>query len=61
MKHVSMSKLWGMVNRIDSHEKIGIAVKFINECDLDNDQYDGLMSAISYISRELYQMDRRNA
>lgn len=51
----SEKQLWAFVSRIDSHEKVQIAIDFLTNLDgLSIDLYDDLMIAISQISRELY-------
>ena len=57
MKHVEVSKLWGMVNRIDTIEKVFIADKFLRECDLSNEDYDDLMIAVSQQYRFLREIE----
>lgn len=48
-------QLWDMISRIDSHEKVQIAIAFLDkQDDLDFDTYDDMMNAIAFISRELY-------
>lgn len=58
MKKVSVEKLWGMVNRIDSKEKALIAEDFIKGCELSNEDFDELMMAITWQYRELNRCER---
>lgn len=58
MKKVSVEKLWGMVNRIDSKEKALIAEDFIKGCELSNEDFDELMMAITWQYRELNRRER---
>lgn len=57
-RKVAIEKLWGLVNRIDSHDKVWIAEKFIRECELSNEEFDDLMMAVAAQSRFLYELDR---
>ena len=45
-----------MVNRVDNFEKLNVAEQWlrVNEV-ITNDEYNNLMMALSYISRELYR------
>jgi len=49
-----LKKLWNMVNRAETRQAVNDAEKAIKEADINNDDYDELMMALSYISRELY-------
>lgn len=45
-----------MVNIVDTLEKLHIAERWIKENEvITNDEYNDLMMALSYISRELYR------
>jgi hypothetical protein len=46
--------LWNMVNRCCTREQVATAEKVLKDSDIDNELYDDLMRALSYISRELY-------
>ena len=59
MKKYSAQELYAFVGRADTHEKVNTAIKFIDKLDyIDNELYDGLMSALAFTSRELYHEDR---
>lgn len=52
-----MSKVnyWDIVNGCETREDIATAEKLLREAkDIDNDEYNDMMLALSYISRELY-------
>lgn len=54
---LSASKCWTMVNRVDTLEKAKIANMWIMENEvITNEEYNDLMMALSYITRELYRM-----
>ena len=50
-----IEKLWNMVNSAKNLNDVKIAELEINKSDIDNKEYDELMMALSYISRELYR------
>lgn len=52
------SKLWDMVNNAKTHEDVEEVKRVIEGAEIDNDMYDDLMEALSYISRELYREKR---
>ena len=59
MKKYTQAELMAFVNRADTHEKVATAEAFIKKLTyVSNDDYDDLMNALAYISRELYHMDR---
>lgn len=51
---LNLNQCWKMVNRCNTHEKIAIAEKWLLQANITNEQFDDLMEALSYISRELY-------
>lgn len=53
---LSLKGCWAMVNKVDTLEKLTIAEQWLkaNEA-ITNDEYNDLMMALSYISRELYR------
>lgn len=57
MKKVPFEKLAGMIERIDSREKAGIAEQFILECDLSDEQLDDLMRRVEQKYRDLEEID----
>lgn len=48
----TVKALWDIVNSCESVADCLEAEKIINESDIDNETYDELMSAVSYIHRE---------
>lgn len=54
IKPLSLSQCWKMVNRCDTHEKIQIAIKWLEKANITTEQFDELMDSLAYISRELY-------
>ena len=59
MKRFSSQDLWGLVNRADTHERVATAEAFLRRLTyVDNELFDELMIALSFISRELYRRDR---
>ena len=57
MKKYSDQELMKFVCRVDSFEKLNIAIAYINKLDyISNETYDDLMMALSFISRELYKL-----
>lgn len=57
MKRIAYERLAGMVQRIDSREKAGIAEQFILECELNDEQLDSLMRSIEQKYRELEEKE----
>lgn len=51
---LNLRQCWKMVNRADTREKISIAEQWLLKASITNDEYDDLMSALAYKSRELY-------
>ena len=51
---LNLRQCWTMVNRCDSHEKVQIAIKWLDKANITVDEYDDLMDALAAISRELY-------
>lgn len=53
---LSLKGCWEMVNRVNALEKLHIAEQWLkaNEV-ITNEEYNDLMMALSYISRELYR------
>lgn len=51
---LNLSQCWELVNRCDTHEKIACAEKWLLKADVTIDDYDDLMNALAYLSRELY-------
>jgi len=49
-------ELWNLVNNCQSHEGVAFAEKCIKDSDVDNDTYNDLMMALTYISRDLYSV-----
>ena len=56
IKSLNLSQCWKMVNRCDTHEKIQIAVKWLEKADIKIEQFDELMNTLAFISRDLYKM-----
>ena len=54
IRPLNLSQCWRMVNRADTHEKIRIAEQWLLQANITNAEYDDLMEALSYTSRELY-------
>ena len=54
IKSLNLNQCWKMVNRCDTHENIRIAEQWLLKANITAAQYDDLMEALSYISRELY-------
>ena len=51
-----LQKLWDMVNGVETLNAVKKAEKVLMECkEISNDDFDELMMALSYISRELYR------
>lgn len=55
IKPLSLPQCWKMVNRCDTHEKVQIAVKWLEKANITTEQFDELMDSLAYISRELYR------
>ena len=61
--HFSLSKCWNMVNRIDECDNDTEKLKrceiaegyLVGNKVIDDDDFDQLMSAVSYLRREAYQ------
>jgi len=54
---LSVKGCWRMVNNVDTLEKAHIAEKWLKENEiLSNDEYNDLMMALSYLTRELYKI-----
>ena len=53
---LNLQQCWKMVNRADTHEKISIAEKWLLKANITCAEFDDLMQALTYISRELYSM-----
>lgn len=51
---LNLRQCWKMVNRADTHEKIAIAEQWLLNASITNEEYDDLMNALAYKSRELY-------
>ena len=56
IRPLNLSKCWELVNRCDTHEKIRCAEKWLEKANITVSEYDELMEALSYISRELYNL-----
>ena len=54
IKPLNLAQCWEMVNRIDTREKLCIAEQWLLKASISIAEYDELMQAVSYISRELY-------
>lgn len=54
IKPLSLEQCWEMVNSCDSHEKIAIAIKWLQVANITIEEYDELMGALAFTSRELY-------
>ena len=54
IKSLNLTQCWKMVNRCDTHAKIRIAEQWLLKANITTAEYDDLMEALSYISRELY-------
>ena len=54
IRPLNLSQCWELVNRCDTHEKILIAEKRLERAVITYSQYDELMKALAYLSRELY-------
>ena len=53
-----MDKLWEIVNKIDTFEKVEIAKVAINESEVSNEEYDDLMMAVSQQYRFLREIEK---
>jgi hypothetical protein len=54
---LSVQGCWKMVNTANTRERIAIAEIWLRENEvITNDEYNDLMMALSYLSRELYHM-----
>lgn len=58
IRPLNLSQCWELVNRCDTHEKIACAEKWLLKADVTIDDYDDLMKALAYLSRELYSRRR---
>lgn len=57
--NISLKDLWDFVGRADTIEKIGIAQRFIAKLEwLSIEDFDALMDALAYQSREIYAANR---
>ena len=54
IKSLSLAQCWKMVNRCNTHEKIQIAIKWLEKANITVEQFDELMDSLAFISRELY-------
>ena len=54
IRPLNLSQCWELVNRCDTHEKIQGAEKWLLKADITMAEYDELMDALAYLSRELY-------
>lgn len=54
IKALNLKQCWTMVNRADTHEKIRIAEQWLLKANITNEQFDELMDALAFTSRELY-------
>ena len=54
IKSLNISQCWLMVNRADTREKLFIAEKWLLEANISNEEYDELMNALAFKSREMY-------
>lgn len=54
IKSLNLNQCWAMVNRADTHEKIRIAEQWLLKANVTIEEFDDLMVALSYKSRELY-------
>ena len=54
IRPLNLSQCWELVNRCDTHEKIACAEKLLLKADITMAEYDELMDALAYLSRELY-------
>lgn len=55
IRALNLEQCWRLVNRCDSHEKVEIAVKWLEKANISMDEFDELMGALAHISRELYR------
>lgn len=56
IKPPNLAQCWEMVNRVDTREKLQIAEQWLLKANISIAEYDDLMQALSYISRELYHL-----
>ncbi len=54
IRPLNLNQCWKLVNRCDTHDKIRCAEMWLAKANITNAEYDDLMEALSYISRELY-------
>ena len=54
IRPLNISQCWGLVNCCDTHAKIECAEKWLLKADITMAEYDELMDALAYLSRELY-------
>lgn len=52
---MSIKKLWGMVNNVQTHHDIREAEEAIRKSDVDAETFDDLMNALASQSREMYR------
>ena len=59
--NLSLKRCWDMVNRIETVEQSQIAEAWLNANKvIDNEEYNDLMMALSYLRREAYHHGRIN-
>ena len=54
IKVLSLRQCWILVNRAETREQIEIAKQWIEKAYITLEEYDELMMALAYKSRELY-------
>ena len=54
IRPLNLSQCWELVNRCDTHAKIDCAEMWLLKADITIAEYDELMNALAYLSRELY-------
>lgn len=54
IKALNLAQCWEMVNRCDTHEKIAIAEKWLMAANITIAEFDELMGALAFLSREIY-------
>lgn len=54
IRPLNLSQCWELVNCCDTHAKIQGAEKWLLKADITLAEYDELMDALAYLSRELY-------
>ena len=60
IKSLNLSQCWAMVNRIANLDHVEIAKAWLLKANITNEEYNELMDAVAYLSRELYRIPSRS-